>query len=52
MYGLLEQFLGAATVHQDGFRTEHFGNLRQYGSTALCNQEVGEHTQQRIGGDT
>ena len=51
MYGLFEQLLSAAAVHQDRFRTKHFGNLCQYRSTTLSNQEVREHAQQRIGGD-
>ena len=51
MYGLFEQLLSAASVHQDRFRTKHFGNFCQYRSTTLSNQEVREHAQQRIGGD-
>ena len=43
-----KQLFVTAAVHQDCFRTEHFGYFRQYTRTALCNEEVGEHAQQRI----
>ena len=48
---LLKQFLIFTTVHQDGFGTEHLGHFSEYGCAALCNQEVAEHTQQRVGCD-
>ena len=48
MYSLLEQVFVFATVHQDCFRTEHFGNFRQYACATLCNQEIGEHAEQRV----
>ena len=46
-----KQLFVTAAVHQDCFRTEHFGYFRQYARTALRNEEVGEHTQQRVGRD-
>ena len=48
MYSLLEQIFVFATVHQDSLCTEHFRHFGQYACAALCNQEIGEHTQQRI----
>ena len=45
MYGLFEQLLSAAAVHQDGFCAEHFRHFRQYAGAALCYEEVGEHAQ-------
>ena len=49
--GLVEELLGLATIHQDGFGTEHFRYFGKDGGSALCHQEVGEHAQERVGGD-
>ena len=40
------------TIHQNSFCAKHFGHLRQYACSALGNQEIGEHTKQRISRDT
>lgn len=52
IYGLVEQFLVGTTVHQNGLCTEHLGNLGQDGGTALRDQQVGETSYQRVGGNT
>jgi len=52
IYGLMEQFLVGTTVHQNGLCTEHLGNLGQDGGTALRDQQVGETSYQRVGGNT
>ena len=48
---LVEQLAVAAAVHQDSFGSEHLGYFGQYGGAALCHEEVGEQTQQRVGRD-
>ena len=49
MDSLFKQFFVFTTVHQDRFCAEHFRNFSQYACASLCNQEIGEHTQQWVG---
>ena len=49
--GLLEQLGGLATVHEDGFGTEHLGNLGEHAGATLSHEPVREFTDKWIGGD-
>ncbi len=45
---LVEGGLVLAAVHEDGLGTEHLGDLGQDGRTALGDDPVGEHAQERV----
>ena len=51
MHGFIEQCTILATVHQDGFCTEHLRYLGEHGGATLTHDEVAEHAQERIGCD-
>ena len=51
-YRLVEEVFCAATVHQYGFGSKHFGHLRQYRGSTLSDEPVGEFSHKRIGSDT
>ena len=50
-YRLVEEFFGAAAVHQDGLSTKHLGHFGEHAGTALSHKPVAELTHKRIGGN-
>lgn len=51
VYGLMENFFVFTAVHEERFRTEHFGNLGEDGRSAFGDEKVGKNTDGGIGGD-
>ena len=49
MDGFVKGRLVTATVHQNRFRAEHFGDLRQHCRAALGDEPVGKAAEERIG---
>ena len=42
VYGLMENFFVFTAVHEERFRTEHFGNLGEDGRSAFGDEKVGK----------
>ena len=51
VYGLLEELLILAAVHEDGLCAKHLWHLGEDAGSALCYQPVGELAYQWIAGD-